>query len=157
MLNPETLDHAGIAARIPHQGTMCLLHSVRRWDQTTIACDAVSHRDLSNPLRSHGQLGAVCGIEYAAQAMAVHGALQAGPDLVCPRVGYLVSVRGATLHATRLDDIAADLLIEASCVTASAHNILYEFNISAAGQCLLTGRAAVVLDAQALQPSGESS
>ena len=142
---------------IPHQGTMCLLHSVRRWDQDTIACDALSHRDLRNPLRSHGRLGAVCGIEYAAQAMAVHGALQAGPYVACPRVGYLVSVRGTTLHATRLDDIAADLLIEAHCVTASVNNILYEFNISAAGQCLLTGRAAVVLDAQALHPKGEFS
>lgn len=157
MLNPATLDHAGIAARIPHQGAMCLLHSVRRWDQATITCDAVSHRDLSNPLRSHGRLGAACGIEYAAQAMAVHGALQAGPDLAFPRAGYLVSVRGATLHATRLDDIAADLLIEASCVTASANHILYAFNISAAGQRLLAGRAAVVLDAQILHPTGEFS
>lgn len=88
--------------------------------------------------------------------MAIHGALQAGPDLSCPRVGYLVSVRSATLHVARLDDIAADLLIEASCITASANNILYEFNISAAGQLLLAGRAAVVLDA-ALHIPGESS
>ena len=134
---------------------MCLLNSVRAWDPIKIQCDAVSHRDPANPLRAHGRLGAVCGIEYAAQAMAIHGALQAEPDLSCPRVGYLVSVRSATLHVARLDDIAADLLIEASCVTASANNILYEFNISAAGQLLLAGRAAVVLDAARHIP-GES-
>ena len=150
------LDHAWIAAHIPHHGTMCLLHSVLTWDPVKIQCDAVSHRDPANPLRAHGRLGAVCGIEYAAQAMAIHGALQAGPELNCPRVGYLVSVRSATLHVARLDDIAADLLIEASCITASANNILYEFNISAAGQVLLAGRAAVVLDA-ALHIPGASS
>lgn len=150
------LDHAWIAAHIPHHGAMCLLHSVRAWDPVKLQCDALSHRDPANPLRAHGRLGAVCGIEYAAQAMAIHGALQAGPGLSCPRVGYLVSVRSATLHVARLDDIAADLLIEASCITASANNILYEFNISAAGQVLLAGRAAVVLDA-ALHIPGESS
>lgn len=155
-MNSTARDHAWIAAHIPHHGTMCLLHRVRAWDSVKIQCDAVSHRDPANPLRAHGRLGAVCGIEYAAQAMAIHGALQAGPELNCPRVGYLVSVRSATLHVARLDDIAADLLIEASCITASANNILYEFNISAAGQLLLAGRAAVVLDA-ALHIPGESS
>lgn len=155
-MNSTTLDHAWIAAHIPHHGSMCLLHRVRAWDPIKIQCDAISHRDPANPLRAHGRLGAVCGIEYAAQAMAIHGALQAGPGLSCPRVGYLVSVRSATLHVSRLDDIAADLLIEASCITASANNILYEFNISAAGQWLLAGRAAVVLDA-ALHIPGESS
>lgn len=156
-MNSTALNHAWIAAHIPHHGTMCLLHSVQAWDQVKIQCDAVSHRDPANPLRAHGRLGAVCGIEYAAQAMALHGALQAGPDLGCPRLGYLVSVRSATLHTARLDDIAADLLIEASCVTASDNHILYEFNVRAAGQLLLAGRAAVVLDAAALHNPGETS
>ena len=156
-MNSTALDHAWIAAHIPHHGTMCLLNSVRAWDPVKIQCDSISHRDLANPLRAHGRLGAACGIEYAAQAMAIHGALLAGPDLSCPRVGYLVSVRSATLHTARLDDIADDLMIEASCVTASANNILYEFNISAAGHLLLAGRAAVVLDAAALHITGESS
>lgn len=156
-MNSTALDHAWIAAHIPHHGTMCLLNSVRAWDQVKIQCDAVSHRDPANPLRAHGRLGAACGIEYAAQAMAIHGALLAVPDLSCPRVGYLVSVRSATLHTACLDDIADDLMIEASCVTASANNILYEFSIEAGGQVLLAGRAAVVLDAAALHITGESS
>ena len=52
----------------------------------------------------------------------------------------------------RLDDIAADLLVEASCITRSENNILYQFSVSAAGRLLLDGRAAVVLDAGALTP-----
>jgi len=151
------LDHAWIAAHIPHQGSMCLLDSVVHWDSQQIRCRASSHRSMENPLRSRNQLGAACGIEYAAQAMAVHGALLASADSKRSRAGFLVSVRGTTLHVPRLDDIAADLLVEATCITCSENNILYQFSISAAGRQLLDGRAAVVLDANALTPiSGES-
>ena len=50
------LDRAGIAARIPHQGSMCLLDAVLDWSPTTIACRAVSHADPANPLRAEGRL-----------------------------------------------------------------------------------------------------
>ena len=153
MLNKIKLDHAWIARHIPHQGSMCLLDSVEAWDQQRIQCRASSHRAADNPLRAYGRLGAACGIEYAAQAMAVHGALMAPPDSAGARVGYLVSVRGTQLHVPRLDDIAADLVVEASCITRSENNILYQFSVSAAGRLLLDGRAAVVLDADALTPA----
>lgn len=136
---------------------MCLLDHVEAWDRQRIQCRASSHRAADNPLRAYGRLGAACGIEYAAQAMAVHGALLAPPDSVSARTGYLVSVRGARLHVPRLDDIAADLLVEATCVTHSENNVVYRFSVSAGGRLLLDGRAAVVLDAGALMPpSGEA-
>jgi predicted hotdog family 3-hydroxylacyl-ACP dehydratase len=153
VLNQTRLDHAWIARHIPHQGNMCLLDHVEAWDQQRIRCRASSHRAADNPLRAYGRLGAACGIEYAAQAMAVHGALLAPPDSSSARVGYLVSVRGTRLHVPRLDDIAADLLVEATCVTRSENNILYQFSVSAAGRPLLDGRAAVVLKADALTPT----
>ncbi|BBP04376.1 phosphotransferase [Sulfuriferula plumbiphila] len=153
MLNQTGLDHAWIARHIPHQGSMCLLDYVEVWDQQRIRCRASSHRAADNPLRAHGRLGAACGIEYAAQAMAVHGALLAPPDSTGARVGYLVSVRGTQLYVPRLDDIAVDLLVEASCITRSENNILYQFSISAADRLLLDGRAAVVLNADALTPT----
>ncbi|MBU1689823.1 MAG: 3-hydroxylacyl-ACP dehydratase [Gammaproteobacteria bacterium] len=153
MLNQTGLDHAWIARHIPHQGSTCLLDRVENWDPQRIQCRAISHHSADNPLRANGRLGAACGIEYAAQAMAVHGALLAPPDSACARVGYLVSVRGAKLHVPRLDDIAADLLVEASCITRSENNILYQFSVSAAGRLLLEGRAAVVVDAEALTPT----
>ena len=156
MLNPARLDHDWIARHIPHQGSMCLLDEVEAWDHERIQCRASSHRAADNPLRANRRLGAACGIEYAAQAMAVHGALLAPPDSASPRLGYLVSVRGTQLHVARLDDIAADLRVEATCITRSENNILYQFSVSAAGQLLLEGRAAVVLNADALPPaSGE--
>jgi predicted hotdog family 3-hydroxylacyl-ACP dehydratase len=149
VLNKTRLDRAWIARHIPHQGTMCLLDCVEAWDAQRIQCRAISHHAVDNPLRANNRLGAACGIEYAAQAMAVHGALLAPPDSNPALTGYLVSVRGTQLHVPRLDDIVADLRVEATCITRSENNILYQFSVSAAGRPLLDGRAAVVLDADA--------
>lgn len=136
---------------------MCLLDHVEAWDPQHIQCRASSHRAADNPLRAYGRLGAACGIEYAAQAMAVHGALLAPPDSTRARAGYLVSARGTQLHVPRLDDIAADLRVEATCITRSENNILYQFSVSATGRLLLDGRATVVLDADAItSTSGEA-
>jgi predicted hotdog family 3-hydroxylacyl-ACP dehydratase len=153
VLNTTRLDHDWIARHIPHQGAMCLLDYVEAWDPQRIQCRASSHRAADNPLRANGRLGAACGIEYAAQAMAVHGALLAPPDSSHARTGYLVSVRGTQLHVPRLDDIVADLRVEATCITRSENSILYQFSVSAAGRLLLNGRAAVVLDADAIIPT----
>ncbi|MGA9992871.1 MAG: 3-hydroxylacyl-ACP dehydratase [Thiobacillaceae bacterium] len=140
------LDHAWLLAHLPHQGGMCLLDAVSDWDARRIRCTASSHRLVDNPLRAHDRLGAACGIEYAAQAMAAHGALSAAASSA-PRVGYLASVRGVDLHVARLDDIAADLNIEAERLSGDDNTILYGFRVSAAGRELLSGRATVVLDA----------
>jgi predicted hotdog family 3-hydroxylacyl-ACP dehydratase len=144
------LDRAWIAAHIPHQGTMCLLDGVESWDAQRIVCSTASHRSFDNPLRAHGRLATACGIEYAAQAMAVHGALLAGEDGAV-RQGMLASARGVQAQVARLDDIAEDLTIEAEHVGGDENNLLYRFSIRAIGRLLLEGRAAVVLDANALQ------
>lgn len=126
---------------------MCLLNCVETWDEQRIQCSATSHTAPDNPLRANNRLGAACGIEYAAQAMAVHGALLAAPDSNVARVGYLVSVRGVQLHGSRLDDIPEPLHVEASCITRSDNNIMYHFTIHASGVLLLEGRATVVVNA----------
>ena len=146
------LDHAWIAAHIPHQGTMCLLDRVLEWSETAITCRAISHTLPDNPLRASGRLGAANGIEYAAQAMAIHGALLANSDDQ-PRQGYLTSVRSVQLHVARLDDLPGELTVHAERLSGDANNILYHFSLSHAGRCLLEGRAAVVLDASALKES----
>lgn len=148
------LDHAWIALHIPHQGSMCLLEDVADWSENHIACTAIGHTDPDNPLRAEGRLGAATGIEYAAQAMAVHGALLAGNN-DAPRQGYLTSVRGVTLHAERLDDLPGELAVRAERLSGDASNILYQFSVNHAGRCLLEGRAAVVLDASGLASRGQ--
>ncbi|WP_365977619.1 hotdog family protein [Thiobacillus sp.] len=143
------LDRRWIAAHIPHQGDMCLLDAVLEWSDTVIVCHAVSHTSPANPLRAEGRLGAAAGIEYAAQAMAVHGALIAGDDAP-PRQGYLTSVRSVSLHVGRLDDLPGALDVRAERLSGDGNHILYQFSLAHAGRCLLEGRAAVVLDATAL-------
>jgi predicted hotdog family 3-hydroxylacyl-ACP dehydratase len=143
------LDHGWIAAHIPHQGSMCLLDRVNDWSQQHIVCEAVSHTDPQNPLRDAGRLGAATGVEYAAQAMAVHGALLAQTD-AAPTQGYLTSVRGLSLHVDRLDDQTSPLRVTAERLSGDARLILYQFTLHCGERCLLEGRASVVLDAQSL-------
>jgi len=143
------LDHAWLLAHIPHQGRMNLLDGVTDWDDRHIRCSASSHRNSDNPLRAHARLGAACGIEYAAQSMAAHGALLAA-GASKPGAGYLASVRSVELHVLRLDDIDSDLDIEAERLSGDDNIILYGFRICAADHVLLSGRATVVLNAEKL-------
>lgn len=138
------LEREWIQAHIPHQDGMCLIDAVEAWSSERIACRASSHRLESNPLRRDGRLGAACAIEYAAQAMAIHGALL-GADEQRRRPGYLVSVRGVELTVTRLDDLDADLAIEAERLVAEDARVLYQFSVRAGQRLLCSGRAAVVL------------
>src|SRR5256886_11224671 len=82
-----------IEQHIPHKGRMGLLDEVLSWDATRIRCRSATRRSPDNPLRLHGRLGAACGIEYAAQAMAVHGALVAASAPLASTVSS--SVRGS--------------------------------------------------------------
>jgi predicted hotdog family 3-hydroxylacyl-ACP dehydratase len=126
---------------------MCLLDEVIEWDPRQIRCRTGTHRTPDNPLRSHDRLGIACGIEYAAQAMALHGAL-AGASVSGPaRVGLLASVRDVRLHVLRLDDIESDLICEAAHLAGDGLTALYAFALRDKDRVLLSGRASVVLDA----------
>jgi len=139
------IDRAGIEALIPHAGSMCLLDRVTHWDAGSVRCTATSHQDQQNPLATDGILGAVCGVEYAAQAMAVHGGLT-GAVGARPRGGYLASLRALVLHVERLDDLGSELIIEAERQAGEGAHVAYRFALSCSGKAVLDGRAAVLLD-----------
>lgn len=137
-----------IAARIPHQGQMCLLSRVVAASPGGVTCLAVSHLATDNPMRLDGQLGAACGIEYAAQAMALHGALMAElRGVERSKMGFLVSVRAVSMHVSRLDDVAGELSVSVQCEADNGDHCVYGFNLSAAGGPVLDGRAMVMLNA----------
>lgn len=129
---------------VPHAGSMCLLDEVTRWDEERIFARAINHNDLDNPLRHGDHLPALCAIEYAAQAMAIHGALMANEG-AAPRIGFIGSVRDVRLHVDHLDGIAAPLEIEAIKQLADENHSLYELRVTADGKELMSGRAAVFL------------
>ena len=140
------LDRSAIEALIPHAGAMCLLQSVEHWDAATIRCRASSHRDPANPLTAFGSLGAVCGVEYAAQAMALHGGLT-GAVRERPRTGYLASLRSLVLYVERLDILEGDLVVEAEKLAVEGSGVVYGFRLTCQQLPILTGRAAVMLTA----------
>ena len=147
------LDRAWIAAHIPHAGAMCVLDRVDAWDDVRIRCSATSHHDPNNPLRAGGRLASVCGIEYAAQAMAVHGALlgaqHAQAEPARPRAGYLASVRNVDAFVDRLDTFELPLTVDAERIGGDDRSVLYGFALRCGERVLLSGRAAVMLDASA--------
>jgi predicted hotdog family 3-hydroxylacyl-ACP dehydratase len=144
------MNRAWIAARIPHQDGMCLLDEVLDFDDRGIRCRTGTHRRSDNPLRSHGRLGIACGIEYAAQAMALHGALAPCAQLhgaAGARAGLLASVRDVSPRVLRLDDIESDLICAVSLIAGDGFTALYEFELRDGERQLLSGRASVVLNA----------
>ncbi|MYM63959.1 hypothetical protein [Pseudomaricurvus sp. HS19] len=90
---PPFTDAGGCYAMLPHSGNMCLLQGIasdgdlRSWGEAVITAD--------NPLLRGDQLSAWCGLEYAAQLLACHGALQQGGL----RKAHIVMLR--TLHCHR--------------------------------------------------------
>lgn len=145
---PATIlhDHDWIDAHIPHHGAMCLLDAVIEWDAQHIVCMADSHRRADHPLRSRGRLSAVVAIEYAAQAMAAHGAVLAHRD-AAPAAGFLAAVRSVRYGVDRLDTLDTALRCEATRLSGDARNILYVFEVSAGGRSVSSGRATVMLEA----------
>ena len=152
------LNRAWIESRIPHSGRMCLLDEVIAWSDARVSCRSGTHREADNPLRAYGKLGIACGIEYAAQAMAVHGALIAGaaqsaaqsaaqPAAGSPAAGFLAAVRDVRFHALRLDDVQGDLICDAVRMAGDATTALYEFELRSEAAPLLSGRATVIFDA----------
>jgi len=136
-----------IADLVPHAGAMVLLDRIEAWDADGILCRARSHLDDANPLRRDGRLAAVCGVEYALQAAALHGALLAGG--VAQRAGYVAALRSVALHAERLDDPAlGDLQVRARLERQEGFGIIYALEVqSADGTPLLSGRATIAIPA----------
>ena len=138
------MNHDAICARLPHAGRMCLLERLESWDGDSITCVATSHRDVDNPLRRGGRLHAVAGVEYAAQAMALHGNLLSATDTQ-PAIGYLASVRDLKLDLDDLGTVAEDLRVTARRLSGDASGFIYEFEIRAGTRALLSGRLAAKL------------
>jgi predicted hotdog family 3-hydroxylacyl-ACP dehydratase len=139
-MTPNSID---IPALIPHAGSMVLLDAVEAWDATTISCLARSHTDLANPLRRDDHLPAICGIEYAGQSIALHGALLSGKRA---RPGFLVSIRDLVLHSRRLDDIGPLLTVEAGLLASQESGVIYRFSVRGGSHDLVSGRLTIALE-----------
>lgn len=134
---------------VPHQGAMCLLDRALAWDAERILCETERHACPENPLRRDGVLPAACGLEFAFQAMALHGALSAAADGLGPRAqppGFVGALREVRIEVERLDTVPGPLRIAAEALVMEARGFVYRFEVSASdGRGLLGGQASVVL------------
>lgn len=129
---------------IPHAGRMCLVEQVATWDDAHLVAHSATHRDRDHPLSRAGRVAAIHALEYAAQAMAIHGALlaaRAGTELP---PGFLAGARGLRLHVDHLDDIAADLVIAVERQFVQGGNLIYGFTVTAADGPVADGTATVI-------------
>jgi predicted hotdog family 3-hydroxylacyl-ACP dehydratase len=139
-----SLDRSRFEALIPHRGGMCLVERVLDWDEETIVCAGTGHRDAGHPLRSQdGRLSCAIGLEYAAQAAAIHGGLLAERAGTRPRAGYLAGARELRLYRPWLDDLEGELRIRAERLLGSEHSLLYRFHIECRGKPVCEGRLSV--------------
>ena len=136
------LGRDAIESLLPHGGDMLLLDSVASWTEREIICLTNTHRYANNPLRRGACLPVFCGVEYGAQAMAIHGSLIGGNQV---RAGILGGLRDLVCHVERLDDIDGALTVQASLLFGEQRSFLYAFAVRGAVGALVEGQASVFL------------
>jgi predicted hotdog family 3-hydroxylacyl-ACP dehydratase len=134
------VDRTWLLANLPHQDGMNLLDGIVAWDASSVRAVARNHRAIDHPLRCCGELPAVCGIEYGAQAAAAHGALASREPT---GAGLLASVRSVVMHVRRLDEVPGDLDVFAERLGGNDDGVLYRFEVTSANCLLVEGRVAV--------------
>ena len=145
-MSQTILNHNEIESRLPHSGNMSLLHEVIQADGNSLTALATSHLDIDNPLRLNGKIATVNGIEYAAQAMAVHGSLLSDT----PQAGYIATVRNIEIKVpclpeTKSHETKTPLVIEVQQLMSNDNGFTYQFHISCQQQSLISGKRTVFL------------
>jgi len=133
-----------ICGLIPHAGNMCLLDRVTEWDENTIVCESSSHQLQNNPLRTNEGLPSASLIEYGAQSIAVHGGLIARQHGVKIDNGYLAVLRDVSFDRLDVSKITNKIVIMAEKLMSQNGSLVYQFQASVDGLCIVQGRATVV-------------
>ena len=110
MLNRDEIEKL-----LPHGAAMVMLDMVRSCADASIVCPTRNHHNPNHPLRVDGRLSVLVGIEFAAQAMALHEALTRGRGAATARSGRLVALRGVEVLAETLDERSGCAAKDPSC------------------------------------------
>ena len=134
------LGRDGIAALIPHQGSMCLLERVVEWDDQHVVLETASHRSPQTPCA----LTAGCERSICASTARRPWPCMAGcarqVSGVQPKPGMLVSLRSVQFGRDYIEDLPGDLRVEAVCLQADAASLQYRFRVTHAEEMLAEGR-----------------
>jgi len=145
------LDAAAIAALLPHSGRMCLLESVMACDAHTIQCGATSHRDPGNPLRGIAGLDVFAGIEYAAQAAALHGAISRNEN--APRSGVLAALKNVDASRKWLHDCTPEIRVDVTLRHADPAGGVFLFSLRSGDEVVLQGQFTLMYTGQSTEAS----
>lgn len=111
---------------IPHGRGMQLIDRVISFDKEKIHCETESHLNPNNPLLEDGKLHSVILVEYAAQAAAIHVALN-HKETTKQTPAFIGSLKNISLSQHYLSGIAAPLTMMASCALLNNNGAIYEF------------------------------
>lgn len=151
----STLNSQEIEQHLPHAGKMSLLDKVCHADSSWLSATATSHLNGDNPLRFNGKLASINGIEYAAQAMAIHGFLlseekQAGSlsnekkeDSI--QAGYIATVRNIEIYTPFFPQSESVIMIEVNQLMSDKNGFTYQFHISCEKKALISGKITIFL------------
>lgn len=127
-----------------------MISRVQAVDASSISCLAENHADPLHPLRHAGCLPIAAGIEYGAQAVALHSILCARAaepgSMAKPPAGYLAVLRDVRWYQDRLDQEPEPLEITANRLTELASGLHYRFALEACGKSLIKGELIIALD-----------
>lgn len=137
---------APIEQLLPHAPPMVLLDSITEHSDTHITCQSQSHLAADNPLRCQGMLSVYAGIEYAAQAMAIHARLsRPNTGSSAPRKGVVAVASRLEASTEYLDDCRQPLIIRADIIAQTDDSTLCSFQITAGEQVLLQGQLTALM------------
>ncbi len=131
---------AQIEHLVPHAGAMCLLDAVTAWDAAHIACTSAAPGP-DHPLARSGRVPAIAACEYAAQAVAVHGALLDGVQEAGD--GMLAKLSEVELGSAFFPAGTAPVTVRAELLGRLAAGCLYAFDVASTGQAVASGRLIV--------------
>lgn len=133
-----------ISMLIPHGPGMSLIDEVVEWDQQSLAARTMSHTAPDNPLRGRGALHCVHSIEYAAQCMAVHAALN---DEVAVRRPMVVgALKNVHLSDIRLSALSSALVIQVYMAMAGNTGAIYDFSVQHLDDTVAGGRVTLLVN-----------
>ena len=133
--------------KLPHEGDICLLDSITDYDSQNIYC--LTKKPTTCPLQHEANLSAWVALEYAAQALACHGILNAANSGESDSISSAWIIGVKYLHC--LKDFLPQDNVEAYTIAARilAHQpgiASYEFSLSANNTCLVFGQLNVAFE-----------
>ena len=137
-ISPE-LSRDGIAELLPHAGAMVLIDRVGSYSVESILCFS-NVVEKENPLAVEGEVGIYSGVEYAAQAMALHSTLSSSGGKAEKGVVAVVS----KLEAYS-DVLKGVIEVRAEKIDFTGDSSLYDFTVLSRDQLVLSGRMLVLL------------